>query len=50
VHEGINQDAKYFGILQQGCDVTKLNAWGWPVWHGANVIAQILADAQMLHA
>jgi len=49
VDEGVDQYPEHFGILKQGCDVAKLNAGCWPVGYGANVVSQVLVDAEVVH-
>ena len=49
VHKGVDQHAKYPGVLQQRCDVTKLHTRRGPVLHGTDVVPKVLRDTEVLH-
>jgi pyridoxal phosphate enzyme (YggS family) len=43
MHKSIDQHAKHFGVLQKRGDVAKLHPRRWPIGHGADVLAQVVA-------
>ena len=49
VHKGVYQDTEYLGVLQQRSDVAKLHTGSRPVGYGADMVAQVLLDAEVLH-
>ncbi len=49
VHEGIDEHAEHLRVLQQRGDVAELHARRGPVGHGADVLAEVFVDAEVLH-
>ena len=49
VHKGVDQHPEHLGLLQQWGDVAKLHAGRRPVGHGADVVTEVLADAEVGH-
>lgn len=49
VHKGVNQHPENLGILQKRRDVTELHAWRRPVGDSADMVTEVLIDAEVLH-